>query len=173
MFSGWGLSWGGWLDNRRGEWWLLAQLSLITAHLLPAWPDHSIFGLSSWPRSIAAAGTLILLSGLILALQAFWVLGTSLSPLPAPKDGNILVSSGPYKRCRHPLYQAVLICSSGLTVAIGSVLHLLLGLSLAAVLRAKARREERDLKALHHDYAAYQASTPAIVPWIAPLDWRQ
>ena len=26
MFSDWGFSWGGWLDNRRGEWWLLAQL---------------------------------------------------------------------------------------------------------------------------------------------------
>ena len=38
MFSDWGFSWGGWLDNRRGEWWLLAQLLLITAHLLPVWP---------------------------------------------------------------------------------------------------------------------------------------
>jgi hypothetical protein len=35
MFSGWGLSWAGWLDNRRGEWWLAAQLVLIAAHLFP------------------------------------------------------------------------------------------------------------------------------------------
>ena len=37
MFSDWGFSWSGWLDNRRGEWWLLAQLLLITAHLLPVY----------------------------------------------------------------------------------------------------------------------------------------
>ena len=37
-FSGWGLSWGGWLDNRQGEWWLLAQIILIAAHLFPPWP---------------------------------------------------------------------------------------------------------------------------------------
>ncbi len=173
MFSGWGLSWGGWLDNRRGEWWLLAQLSLITAHLFPAWPAAATWGLSVWPRSLVLAGTLLVISGLFMALQSFWVLGTSLSPLPAPKDGNQLVRSGPYSRARHPLYQAVLICSFGLTIALGSVLHLLLGLALAAVLRGKAKREEADLKALHPDYAAYQASTPAIVARVAPLDWRQ
>ena len=26
--EGWQLSWGGWFDNRHGEWWLLAQLAL-------------------------------------------------------------------------------------------------------------------------------------------------
>ena len=29
MFSGWGLSWAGWLDNRRGEWWLGGQLQPV------------------------------------------------------------------------------------------------------------------------------------------------
>ena len=48
MFSDWGFSWGGWLDNRRGEWWLLAQLLLITAHLLPVWPAPASFGAVSY-----------------------------------------------------------------------------------------------------------------------------
>ncbi|MBM5828259.1 MAG: S-isoprenylcysteine methyltransferase, partial [Cyanobacteria bacterium M_surface_7_m2_040] len=38
MLSRWGFSWVGWRDNRRGEWWLAAQLLLIAAHLLPPWP---------------------------------------------------------------------------------------------------------------------------------------
>ena len=173
MFSGWGLSWGGWLDNRRGEWWLVAQLSLISAHLLPAWPSAASWGMAAWPRSLSLAGTLILLSGFLLALQAFLGLGSSLSPLPTPKDGNRLVCSGPYSRSRHPLYQAVLICSCGVTIAIGSLLHLMLGLILAAVLRGKAQREEQELKDLHPDYTTYQASSPAIFPGIPPLDWRE
>ena len=40
MFSDWGFSWGGWLDNRRGEWWLLAQL-LLTSYRQP---DGDLFG---------------------------------------------------------------------------------------------------------------------------------
>ena len=34
----WGLSWGGWLDNRRGEWWLLGQLVLIALDIALPWP---------------------------------------------------------------------------------------------------------------------------------------
>ena len=82
MFSGWGLSWGGWLDNRRGEWFLLAQLLLITAHLLPPWPAPADWGLGMWPRPVFIVGVLLFLSGFGVAAQAFTALGSSLSPLP-------------------------------------------------------------------------------------------
>ena len=56
----WGLSWGGWLDNRHGEWWLLAQLALIAAHLLPPWPAPGAWGYA-WPLPLALAGAILLL----------------------------------------------------------------------------------------------------------------
>ena len=59
-FAGWGLSWGGWFDNRRGEWWLLAQLALIAAHLLPPWPAPGSWGYA-WPLPIAAVGAVLFL----------------------------------------------------------------------------------------------------------------
>jgi protein-S-isoprenylcysteine O-methyltransferase Ste14 len=169
--SGWGLSWGGWLDNRRGEWWLLAQLALIAAHLLPPWPAPGSWGYA-WPLPIAAAGALLFLLGLALAAQAFWRLGASLTPLPDPKPGAALVTSGAYRRCRHPLYQAILLCSLGVALAFGSLLHLALLLGLCGVLGGKARREERQLLALHPDYGSYRAGTPAIVSGLPWLDWR-
>ena len=102
MFSDWGFSWGGWLDNRRGEWWLLAQLLLITAHLLPAWPAPASFGVAIWPKPLFGLGLLLLAFGLFRALEAFRCLGTSLSPLPAPKPANRLIATGAYAVCRHP-----------------------------------------------------------------------
>jgi protein-S-isoprenylcysteine O-methyltransferase Ste14 len=170
-FAGWGLSWGGWLDNRHGEWWLLAQLALIVAHLLPPWPAPGAWGYA-WPLPIAVGGAVLFLVGLVLAAQAFWRLGPSLTPLPDPKPGAALVTSGAYGRCRHPLYQAILLCSLGVTLALGSLLHLALLLGLGAVLGGKARREERALLALHPDYATYRRSTPAIIPGLPWLDWR-
>ena len=167
----WGLSWGGWLDNRRGEWWLLAQVALILAHGLPPWPAPGSWGYA-WPLPVALGGTVLLLVGLGLAVQAFLGLGSSLTPLPEPMAGAALVTTGAYARCRHPLYQAVLLCSLGLTLALGSLLHLALLLALCAVLGGKARREERALAAAHPDYAAYRAATPAIIPRLPWLDWR-
>ena len=173
MFSGWGLTWGGWLDNRKGEWWLLAQVILIAAHLLPPWPAPASWGLAIWPRPLFGLGVLILFIGLVLALQGFLALGTSLSPLPAPRDDNHLVTTGAYRRCRHPLYQSVLVCSLGVVIALGSVLHLLLLISLALVLQGKAHREEHALLAMHPSYGQYQRNVPAIVPGVPGLDWRR
>ncbi|MBE9152879.1 isoprenylcysteine carboxylmethyltransferase family protein [Cyanobium sp. LEGE 06113] len=168
----WGLSWGGWRDNRRGEWWLLAQLLLIAAHLLPPWPAPGSWGYA-WPLPLALGGAVLFLVGMGLALQGFLSLGASLSPLPEPIPGAALVTSGAYGRCRHPLYQAVLLCSLGVTLALGSLLHLGLLLALGAVLGGKARREERALASTHPDYAAYRHSTAAIIPRLPWLDWRE
>ena len=167
----WGLSWGGWLDNRHGEWWLLAQLALIASHLLPPWPAPGAWGYA-WPLPLALGGAGLFLLGLGLAGQAFRGLGSSLTPLPDPIPGAALVTTGPYGRCRHPLYQAILLCSLGVCLALGSVLHLALLLGLCAVLGGKARREERALEAVHPDYLAYRAGTPAIIPHLPWLDWR-
>ena len=172
MFSGWGLSWAGWLDNRRGEWWLVAQLALIAAHLLPVWPVPAFWGLVSWPRPLFIFGLLLLAFGLIRAVQALLSLGASLSPLPVPKQHNQLIRTGVYGHCRHPMYQAVLLCSLGVVVATGSLVHLGLFLSLALVLRGKARFEELALRQLHPDYVAYAVTTPAIVRDCPGLDWR-
>jgi protein-S-isoprenylcysteine O-methyltransferase Ste14 len=86
--------------------------------------------------------------------------------------GAALVTEGAYGRCRHPLYQAILIGALGMALLLGSLLHLALVLALAAVLGGKARREERALCREHPDYLAYRASTAAIVPHLPWLDWR-
>ena len=172
LWRRWGLTWGGWLDNRRGEWWLLSQILLIVAHALPPWPAPGSWGYA-WPLPLALAGAVLLLIGLVLALQALLRLGSSLTPLPEPMAGAALVTSGAYARCRHPLYQAVLLCSLGVVLLLGSLLHLGLLLALAVVLSFKARREERRLCALHSDYPAYRRRTSAIVPHLPGLDWRE
>ena len=170
-FSGWGLSWDGLVSNRRGEWWLLAQLTLISCHLLPPWPTPDSLGLQ-WPLLFTITGAVVLAIGLGLALQGFVCLGPSLSPLPDPKPGADLVTTGVYEHCRHPLYRAVLVCSLGVVIALGSVLHLMLLLGLCAVLIGKAHREESALIRTLPSYATYMAQTPAIVPRCPGLDWR-
>ena len=170
-FKGWGLSWGGWFNNRRGEWWLLAQLALIAFHLFPGWPKPEFFGID-WPPAAQFTGLITLGIGVGLALQGFLTLGASLSPLPDPKPGADLVTTGVYAGCRHPLYRAVLVCSLGVVIAWASLLHLMLLLALILVLRGKARREERALLLVLPAYASYMKTTAAIVAHCPGLDWR-
>jgi protein-S-isoprenylcysteine O-methyltransferase Ste14 len=167
----WGFTLAGWRDNRRGEWWLVAQLLLIAAELLPAWPAPEALGLT-WPLVLRLAGAALVVIALAGAARSLLGLGASLSPLPEPMPGAELVTSGPYARCRHPLYRQILLGAAGMALLLGSLLHLALLLTLAAVLGGKARREERSLLALHPGYRAYRAVTPAIVPHLPWLDWR-
>ena len=160
MMRDWGLSWGGWLDNRRGEWWLLGQLVLIALDIaLPAWPLRW-----SSPQGLMVVGVVVLIAGLVLAAVAFVQLGSSLTPLPEPMPNAELKAQGLYGFCRHPLYLAVLVCALGMSLIKGGLLHPLLLLALAVLLRSKAKREEQAL--LHHypDYAAYQQRVPAFFP---------
>lgn len=167
----WGFQRAGWADNRRGEWWLATQLLLLFALLLPPVPVPVSLGLV-WPLGLRLLGGALVLLALALAAQALLRLGDSLTPLPEPMPGAALVTEGPYRRCRHPLYQAILVGALGMALLLGSLLHLALLLALALVLGGKARREERSLLEAHPEYGAYRASTPAILPHLPWLDWR-
>ena len=160
MMRDWGLSWGGWLDNRRGEWWLLGQLVLIALDIaLPAWP-------SLWrsPQGLMVVGVVALIGGLLQAAVAFLQLGSSLTPLPEPMPKAELKAQGLYGFCRHPLYLAVLVCALGMALIKGGVLHPLLLLGLTVLLRGKAKREEQALLRHYPDYGAYQQRVPAFFP---------
>ena len=173
-FTGWNLSWRGLMNNAQGEWWLVGQLVLILAViLLPAWP-------AAWsdlpPLQLRwvclAIGWSLLGGGALLASQALITLGVNLSPLPEPKAGIDLVSNGPYRLCRHPLYLAVLICATGVMLIRLSALHGILLVALAFVLRGKATREERRLLQRHPSYAQVFADTAGIAPGVPGLNWR-
>ena len=86
-FSGWELSWGGIVDNRKGEWWLLGQLALLAAHFLPTSPSMFTLGII-WPESLKFLGSLLFIIGGSLALLALLKLFPNLSPLPDPKPGS-------------------------------------------------------------------------------------
>ncbi len=171
MFSNWGFSWEGWLNNRHGEWFLIAQLTVITTHLLPAWPSLLKEG-SSLLSILKVIGGFFFFIGIYYAIKAFIKLGPSLSPLPEPKTNASLITSGPYRNCRHPLYQALILSSAGIMVYQASFLHLILFLLLCYVLKSKALREEKRLKEFYPDYLDYMTKTPAIIKGFSYFDWR-
>ena len=116
------------------------------------------------PQGLMVVGVVVLIGGLVLAAVAFMQLGSSLTPLPEPMPNAELKAQGLYGFCRHPLYLAVLVCALGMALIKGGVLHPLLLLGLAVLLRGKAKREEQALLLQYPDYAAYQQRVPAFFP---------
>jgi len=71
--------------------------------------------------------------------------------------GQMVVSTGPYRYVRHPIYTGVLLFSLGSVLLLGSWIGVLLGLLLEGIFAKRAVREERALRIGLKGYDAYVA----------------
>ena len=135
------------------------------------------FGLLVWlavmaaPQMMQGAMTLLFwgLLGLSVGLAGWTLWHNRLGNFnvhPEPKTNGQLVTTGPYRLIRHPMYSAVLLLAAALTVAAGSALACLAWVALLAVLWVKAMLEERWLRECHPHYASYCQRSKRFIPWL-------
>ena len=133
--------------------WLLVVPNLLS---LPAFAAVSSAGhATSYALTLMAAP---LDGGATLAL------GTNFSLLPHYRT---LVTAGPYRLVRHPLYASYLLADGTLAVGMASGAAVALWLVELALLADRARREERLLAAADPVYHAYAATVRyRLIPFI-------
>jgi protein-S-isoprenylcysteine O-methyltransferase Ste14 len=86
---------------------------------------------------------------------------------PVPKAAGTLVTNGPYRWVRHPMYSALLLVSTSFTLASPGVHHGWACLiALTVVLAIKARYEEALLGSKFAGYAAYAGRTRRFLPGV-------
>jgi protein-S-isoprenylcysteine O-methyltransferase Ste14 len=83
---------------------------------------------------------------------------------PEVRQDAELVTGGPYRRLRHPMYTALLLACAGLVAIDSRPLRLLLLIALGVVLDIKARREEALLVQRFPEYASYMKRAARFVP---------
>lgn len=88
------------------------------------------------------------------------------SIMPDPKKATHVVTRGPYRWIRHPMYTAVLLLCAGLLLTNLSIFRVLVFTVLAVDLYLKMRYEEKKLSAKFTDYSAYKTKTWALIPFI-------
>ncbi len=107
------------------------------------------------------------LSGILLMMWAILAMKvTKVNVFPEVKAGSRLVTNGPYRWIRHPMYTALLLVTLALLCESFSYWRGFWWLLLSANLVVKLSAEERSLGEVFDDYEAYRSRTWRLVPWI-------
>jgi protein-S-isoprenylcysteine O-methyltransferase Ste14 len=128
----------------------------------PAWMNWSKIDLPEWARWVGVG------LGLLSDLLAWWVftsLGNNVTPTVVTRQKAQLVTSGPYRWVRHPLYVMGLIGYIGFAL-LAENWFIALTTSLGFVLLAiRARDEEANLLTKFGDeYRQYMQTTGRFLP---------
>jgi protein-S-isoprenylcysteine O-methyltransferase Ste14 len=110
---------------------------------------------------------LFIVSGLALGIWALIVMrGSRFRILPEPLADACLVTSGPYRYIRHPMYSALVLFSMGLLLIHLNTFRLLMAGLLFLVLHLKINREENLLRQKFAAYAEYCRQSKRLFPFI-------
>ena len=102
-----------------------------------------------------------------LGLWAIWTMGIgNFNVAPDVKTGARLVTGGPYRYIRHPMYSALLLGGLTLVLDYFSTFRLAIWLLLVIVLLFKLSYEEKLLAQTLDGYAAHMRQTKRLIPLV-------
>ncbi len=125
--------------------------------------------ISGFPgRLIQILGIAVYFSGLALRYWCSYLLGIYFARGVAAQEGQELVSSGPYRILRHPLYLGLLLLTLGVPLYFGSLPGLFLGgILMTWAIRKRVLIEERKIaKALGKKYTNWGKDRYRLIPFI-------
>ncbi len=85
---------------------------------------------------------------------------------PTPRPGGQLISSGPYRYVRHPMYSGLLLITLPAMILYGTTLRWAIWLVFVVNLMIKLSYEEQLLTERYRDYADYRRATKKLIPFI-------
>jgi protein-S-isoprenylcysteine O-methyltransferase Ste14 len=121
---------------------------------------------ASMALPLALSGCLLALAGAALVLGSRAALGPAWSFVPKADQGTSLVTTGPYRLVRHPIYLGLALLAMGEALAFGSWPALMIVLSgIVPTFAWRARAEEKLLsRTFGERYAVYRQRTKMIIP---------
>ena len=148
---------------------LFIGLSFLAVLLLNIFYPRLLFWEKfSLPIYFRYIGTAIAIGCVPLFWWIFKNIGKNVSETVLTKEDHELVTSGPYRWVRHPLYSTALLMLFSISITFGDWILLigsLVGLIAFRLLVIPAE-EKQLLDAFGEKYECYQARTGALFPWI-------
>ena len=142
---------------------LIGFVSVIVYVINPGWLAWANLRLPMWLRWI---GILIALAGFSLLQWSQNSLGRSWSDIPRMLKGQILITNGPYRVIRHPIYTAfILILGSTLLISDNGLVGLLwIGMTVLEIVSRIRFEEGLMLEYFGDQYREYMKNTGMLLP---------
>ncbi len=139
----------------------------VTAALLGSFVLFALILVPSPARSeslaVLTASNLLLALGMGQAIYALAYLRHRFSIVPEARG---LVTSGPYRLVRHPIYLGEIVAGFGLVLPTIAGLPALLFVVFVAAEVVRTYYEEGVLRRTYPEYGAYAAGTPRLIPFL-------
>jgi protein-S-isoprenylcysteine O-methyltransferase Ste14 len=146
------------VNAARGPWpKIWALIGLFFTAIVAAFP-HAPLGRSTQILSLVLTGV-----GTVASIYVTIYLGRSFSIFPQARG---LVTAGPYKFVRHPLYLAEWIAVFGMALQFTQPWALLIAAASILVQLPRMRYEEAVLSETYPQYKTYRATTARLIPGI-------
>jgi protein-S-isoprenylcysteine O-methyltransferase Ste14 len=140
--------------------WAFTSLLALVLISAEAWFDQP-----ATPRQLLS--WCLLTGSVALAAQGFVLLRRRGRPKGSIEATTLLVSSGIYRRIRHPLYASLLCFAWGVVLKNPTMASALLGLGVSGTLYLAARTEERESRLKFGPaYEAYIERTRMFIPFV-------
>lgn len=137
-------------------------LAVLVYLLNPAWMAWAALPLPAVARWI---GAVIMASGAALHLWGMHHLGKNLTISISTRQGHALVTTGPYRWVRHPLYSGGMLESIGVCLLLANGAVTLSALFFWALIVWRTPREEAELlRVFGQDYSEYAIRTGRFLP---------
>jgi protein-S-isoprenylcysteine O-methyltransferase Ste14 len=139
-------------------------VAILLYAFLPGWMAWSAISLPVWVRWLGAG---LGVAGLPLIWWVFSSLGSNISETVLTKREHKLVTEGPYRWVRHPLYGVALLEIFALSLMASNWFMALLGFIGVLVFRFVVIpiEEAKLIAAFDGEYEQYRARTGALAPW--------
>lgn len=144
---------------------LVANLGAFGVYL-PALLGFAGSAAGSAALLLAPAGALLAVGGVGLVLRSRAELGAAWSLAPRAEQGTVLVTTGPYRLVRHPIYLGLSVLVTGQALAFASwPAFVVIVCGIVPSFAWRARAEEKLLERTFGDrHAAYCRQTPLVLP---------
>jgi len=113
-----------------------------------------------------ALGALAFAGGVAWYRWGAMTLGDALSPRIAPHPAGRLVTAGPYRVVRHPMYLGQLLIAFGAPATLGCRFAFAVSFAAAIVLFVRIGMEENALSRVYAEYPSYQARSKRFLPFL-------
>ena len=131
----------------------------------PMTPWTSGFAQLPFVPVLVVPGCVLAAAGLALIIWSHRTLGLAFCISAAPTPGRGLVTTGPYRFVRHPIYLALVLKAIGVAIATSNLLVIATSVAMLIGIAIRIPGEERRLRQCYGaEWDDYASRTPALFP---------